>query len=187
MNEYRLKNYTGSFYICGFIGAGKSTIGKALAKELTLPFQDLDKYVERKEGCKISEIFKNKGEEYFRIKEWEYLLELTRNFVGVVSLGGGALQNQQVVDHLKLHGLLILVDIPLDVIVSRIRKNTKRPIVIDEDGELKTEQKLLSELKVLYSKRSEFYQQAQIKLISNGTEGAKKLIPLLIDKIKKHV
>ena len=187
MNEYRLKNYKGSFFICGFMGAGKSTIGKLLAKELALPFRDLDTYIEEKENCQVSEIFQNKGEEYFRAKEWEYLLELTRNFVGVISLGGGALQNQQIVDHLKLHGLLILIDLPLEVIVSRIRKNKKRPIVIDKDGELKTEQKLLNELKVLYSTRLEFYKQAQIKLITNGTEDSQNLIPVLINKIKKHV
>ncbi len=187
MNEHRLKRFEGSFYICGFMGAGKSSVGRLLAKELGLPFHDLDKYLEKKEGRKIADIFGEEGEDYFRKKEWEYLLDLTRSFKGVVALGGGALQNQQIVDHLKLHGLLILIDVPMDVILDRVMRNKKRPIVVDEEGKIKSRETLLKELNVLYSKRFKYYKQAQITITTDGKRNKKDLIPILTDKIKQHV
>tara|TARA_R110002126_G_scaffold19675_4_gene73873 strand:- start:31754 stop:32317 length:564 start_codon:yes stop_codon:yes gene_type:complete len=187
MSDYRLKRFEGSFYISGFMGAGKSAIGSLLAKKLELPFHDLDKYLVLKEGKQIPEIFNDEGENYFREKEWEYLLDLTRSFKGVVALGGGALQNQHIVDHLKVHGLLIYLDSPLDVILDRILMNPKRPIVRNEAGEIKSRETLKIELETLYSSRIEFYKQAEVKLITSGNEEKELVVNRLIDKIKKHV
>lgn len=187
MNEHRLTRFEGSFYICGFMGAGKSSIGRLLAKELGLPFHDLDKYLERKEGRTIPDVFDQKGEVYFREKEREYLLELARSFKGVVALGGGSLQDQQIVDYLKLHGLLILIDVPMDIIVNRVMRNKKRPIVVDKKGKIKSRETLLKELNVLYSQRLKYYKQAQITITTDGLRNKQDLIPVLIDKIKQHV
>lgn len=187
MNEHRLKKYKGSFFLCGFMGAGKSAIGSLLAKSLGLPFHDLDKYLVRKEGMQISEIFELKGEKYFRELEWKYLLELTRSFTGVVALGGGALQNQHVVDHLKIHGLLIYLDTPLDIILDRVLKKPTRPIVRNKSGEIKNREILKIELETLYSSRIEYYKQAEVKITTSGNENKKEVLNRLIDKIKKHV
>ncbi len=92
MNTYRLERFNGSIYLCGFMASGKSTLGKALADKLGWDFRDLDTVIEQKEGMSITEIFKEKGEDYFREKECEYLLSLTREFKGAVALGGGAIQ-----------------------------------------------------------------------------------------------
>lgn len=187
MNEYRLKKFVGSFYICGFMGAGKSAIGSLLAKKLKIPFHDLDKYLVQKEGRKIPVIFEENGEGYFRQKEWEYLLELTRNFKGVVSLGGGALQNQQIVDHLKLNGLLVFLDVPMEIILDRVLRNPKRPIVRKPNGKIKDRESLKKELETLYSSRIEFYKQAEIKVLTSGIERKEVVVERLIEKIIKHV
>lgn len=187
MSDFRLKRFDESFYLCGFMGAGKSAIGSLLAKKLELPFHDLDKYLVLKEGKTIPEIFKEEGEEYFREKEWEYLIDLTRSFKGVVALGGGALQNQHIVDHLKINGLLIYLDTPLEVILDRVLKNPKRPIVRNTAGEIKSRETLKIELETLYSSRIEFYKQAEVKLITSGKEKKELVVNRLIDKIKKHV
>ncbi len=187
MNDHRLKRFKGSFYLSGFMAAGKSAIGKVVARKLNLPFVDLDTVIEKKSGKKIPQIFKEDGETKFRELEWKYLLELTREFNGVVSLGGGALQNQPVIDHLKLHGMLIFIDTPLDIIIERIRKNPKRPISKHENGEIKSEETLKIELEALYSKRIEFYKQAEVKVITSGLEPKDVVADILIDKIKKHV
>ncbi len=187
MNEHRLNRFEGSFYLSGFMGAGKSSIGRLLAKELGLEFRDLDEYLEQKEKTTIPEIFKTKGENYFRQKEWENLLDLTRTFKGVVALGGGALHNQHIIDHLKLNGLLIYIDVPMDVILTRVLNNPKRPIVRDEHGEIKSRETLKRELEALYSKRIEFYKQVEVKVITSGYENKNLVVKRLIDKIKKHV
>jgi shikimate kinase len=187
MNDYRLKQFKGSFYITGFMGTGKSAIGSRLARKLELPFHDLDNYLEKKEGKSIPRIFEEQGEKYFRIKEWEYLLELTRSFKGVVALGGGALQNQHIVDHLKVHGLLVFLSTPIDIILDRVLRNPKRPIVRNEKGEIKKEETLKRELETLYSKRIEFYNQAEVKFSTSGKEDKDVVTMKLLDKIKNHV
>ncbi len=187
MNEHRLKKYVDIFYLCGFMATGKSSIGSLLSKKLELPFQDLDRYLERKEGKSIPDIFKNEGESYFREKEREYLMDLSSSFKGILALGGGSLQNQNIVDHLKLHGLLIFIDTPMDVIVNRVRRNKKRPIVLDKQGKIKSREELLNELNMLYSNREKYYKQAQIQVISDGFAIEEQLVDIIIDKIKKHV
>ena len=76
--------------LVGYMGSGKSTIGKTLSKQLNVKFIDLDAYIEEKEGMCISELFKSKGEIFFRKKEFEYLKQIlnsTDNFI--LSTGGG--------------------------------------------------------------------------------------------------
>ncbi|MEQ9310318.1 MAG: shikimate kinase [Balneolaceae bacterium] len=187
MNEYRLKKFDGSIYVCGFMATGKSTIGKMLAKELERPFVDLDKIISEKERSSIKAIFERFGEPYFREKEWQYLLEITRTFKGVVALGGGALHNQQVIDHLKVHGLLIFLNTPLDVVVERVLRNTKRPIALNSSGKIKSKETLFRELKALYLSRKELYEQAHIKIESTGYETKEAQTQLLIEKLKRYV
>ena len=77
-------------YLMGYMGSGKSTIGKALSQTLDFEFIDLDNYISHEEGLSISEIFKQRGEVYFRRKEAKYLQELAlTNENMVVALGGG--------------------------------------------------------------------------------------------------
>ena len=187
MNEYRLKKFEGSIYLCGFMATGKSSVGKHLAELLDKPFKDLDRVIVEKEGKSIRKIFGEHGEEYFREKEWKYLLELTRTFKGVVALGGGALHNQHVIDHLKVNGLLIFIKTPLELIVERVLRNTKRPMALDEDGKLKSRETLFTELKTLYSSREPLYEQAQITL--EGQKGSLKQdqAKKLVEKIKRYV
>ncbi|WP_071594791.1 shikimate kinase [Balneola vulgaris] len=187
MNEHRLKKFDGNFFLCGFMGAGKSTLGRALAQRLGEPFLDLDKYIEAKEYLTIPQIFNTKGEEYFREVEQKCAMEVAKSFKGVVALGGGTLQSQFIIDHLKLHGLLIYLELPLEDILDRISKNKNRPILLNEAGELKSKEILKNELNTLYLSRLDSYNQAQIKLKVNGYDRTESLAEALIEKIKQHV
>lgn len=187
MDLYRLKKYRECIFLVGFMATGKSSIGKILATQLERPFVDLDTVIEEKEGISISEIFNSKGESYFREKEWHYLLELTQSFQGIVALGGGALHNQQVVDHLKLYGLIVFIDTSFDVLVDRVRRNKKRPIVLNEYGEIKSPDTLITELESLYLSRLNLYKQAQIVLKSTGKETKDEQASKLIEKLKRYV
>ncbi|MCD7837157.1 MAG: shikimate kinase, partial [Lachnospiraceae bacterium] len=77
--------------LIGFMGSGKTTLGVRLSYRLRMPVEDTDKLIERKEGKAISDIFEEKGEEYFREKETELLEEIsTRRYARIISTGGGA-------------------------------------------------------------------------------------------------
>ena len=77
-------------FLIGYMGSGKSTLGKALAAYYSKPFIDLDAWIEQKEGCSLSEIFSTKGEVYFRTKEHEYLQKIINSqSPKIISLGGG--------------------------------------------------------------------------------------------------
>jgi shikimate kinase len=187
MNEYRLKKYQQSFYLVGFMASGKSTIGRLLAKTIERPFLDLDAYIVEKEGKSIKQMFDDHGESYFRELEWKALLEVTQNFKGVVSLGGGALHNQQVVDHLKIYGLMIFLKTDLGVTVDRVMRNKKRPIVLNDQGELKSRETLYNELESLYLKRIDLYQQSQIIIESTGNETKDYQVERVVEKLLRYV
>lgn len=187
MNGNKLAEYTGSIYLCGFMASGKSTLGNVLADALGWDFRDLDEVIEEKEGASVKEIFNKKGEEYFREKEWEYLLSLTRDFQGIVALGGGALQNQRIVDHLKVHGLLVFVDTPMELITERVYSSEERPIIFDESGKIKSKETLFTELKTLYSRRIDLYKQAQITIKTSLFSSVQEMAEAAKEKISRHV
>ena len=187
MNANKLEDHKGSIYLCGFMASGKSTLGKVLADKLGWDFRDLDTVIEEKEGMPITEIFVKKGEDYFRRKEWEYLLSLTREFKGIVALGGGALQDQRIVDHLKVHGLLVFVDTPMELITERVYDSEERPILFDESGKIKSKETLFTELKALYSGRIDLYKQAQITIKTSLFSSVQEMAEAAKDKISRHV
>ena len=187
MNTYRLERFKESIYVCGFMASGKSTLGSALAEKLGREFMDLDDVIEKREGKSIRSIFSDEGEAYFRKREWEYLLDLTRNFKGVVSLGGGALQNQRIVDHLKVNGLLLFVDTSLEEITDRVLNSKERPILFNKAGKIKSRESLFTELKALYSGREKFYKQAQISIKTQLYSSVEEMTEASIEKITRHV
>lgn len=138
------------------MGSGKSTTGRILARKLDVSFQDLDEMIEKEEGMSIPEIFSTKGEPYFRELERKILISESQKSSGVMALGGGSLQNQRIVDHLKIYGWLIFLKVPLSVIYDRISGDKKRPMLSGENG--------LHKLRLLLDERTGLYRQAHITL-----------------------
>lgn len=180
-------NLPDRIFLCGFMGAGKTTIGKQLAQKMEQPFMDLDQFIEREQGNSISQIFRDKGEGVFRKAEKEALLHAISNFKGVIALGGGTLQNQLIVDHIKLNGLLIFIETPFSVIFERITKNAMRPLLLDNGGNPKSNDVLQAELKDLYKQRMPLYKQAVIHIDSSKFDNVDSLSDKLIGKIKNNV
>jgi shikimate kinase len=174
-------------FICGFMGAGKSTIGSALAKQLEQPFHDLDSYIEARADQTIAAIFEAEGEDGFRREERSALLDLIRSTKGVIALGGGTLQNQHLTDHLKVNGLLVFIDTPLDMIMSRIAEDKNRPMLLDEKGNMKTEKVLKEELRHLRDQRLPLYEQAEVTISGAEFSALDNLVNHLLKKIKYHV
>ena len=116
--------------LIGFMGSGKSTMGKLVANKLNCPFVDTDHYIEKKEGRKISAIFADDGEEYFRSLETEVLKELLESEKRkVLSLGGGTPLREENRALLKNGGYVIFLKITPNVAYARLKGDTKRPLL----------------------------------------------------------
>lgn len=120
----------GSIVLCGFMGCGKTTVGKRAAKLLKWDFYDLDLYIEEKEGLTVSEIFEKYGEEGFRKMETQAAKELSQKGGAVIACGGGTVLFPQNVEAFHQNGsVIILLDAPLAVLQERLKHDKKRPLL----------------------------------------------------------
>ncbi|MDR0484530.1 MAG: shikimate kinase [Alphaproteobacteria bacterium] len=143
----------------GLSGCGKSSTGKALAKALNYPFIDLDKQIENTFGSSIADIFKNQGENYFRNLEAESLKEvLTSSHENLVlSLGGGVFKNDNNVNLCLQSGLVVWLNMNLDIIAARLKNYKNRPL-------LQGTTTLKENLEILMKQRYSNYMKSHIKL-----------------------
>lgn len=142
-------------YLSGFMGAGKSTVGKTLADRLGWPFEDLDDVIEREEGRTIPEIFENRGEAAFRTLETKHLENASdREPPLVLAVGGGApvqARNRAIMEET---GVEVFLDVPFPVAFRRIRESDHRPLVPDgPDAE--------QQLRDLWESRRDRYREAE--------------------------
>jgi shikimate kinase len=123
---------TPGIYLVGFMGCGKSTVGRALADELGWNFFDLDDEIENGAGSTISEIFDTQGEEMFRVLEASALAKRVRAVQSghpqVIALGGGALMNDKNFELVSNHGVVVWLDAPFDLIERRVAAESHRPL-----------------------------------------------------------
>ena len=176
-------------FICGFMGAGKSAIGKSLSGLLGVPFQDLDKYIEINEHRSVSRIFEERGEAYFRKLEIKYVKRLLNQESMVVALGGGTLQNEQILDELKNSGLILFIDTPMNVILERLKRNNNRPVIQNEDGSQMEDSILEDFVYRLHKKRLPTYQKAHLTYVPiEGTahQQAERILALLQNTMNKE-
>lgn len=172
-------------YLTGFMGSGKTTIGRILAMRFKYIFIDLDHYIEKKEHKTISDIFSKFGEAHFRDLEQKYLDELTGWKNVVIALGGGTLINSDVVHSVKRSGLLVFIDVALETILERVKRNRNRPLLLDANGCIKPDTILESELKALLDCRRSLYDMAHITLKHTPGKAAEFQADNLIPKIQK--
>lgn len=128
-------------FLIGFMGSGKTHWGKLLSQRLKLPFYDLDAEIVKAEEMSIQQIFHDKGEEYFRVKEHEVLEALAEDHGDVIiSTGGGAPCFFNNIDFMKNQGTVIWLNTSVDVLVHRLlkEKNTRPLIKNISDAELKS-------------------------------------------------
>ena len=128
---------TPGIYLVGFMGCGKSTVGRALADELGWSFFDLDDEIESGAGSTISEIFDTHGESVFRRIEASTLVKRVRAVQSghpqVVSLGGGALMHDENLELVSNNGVTVWLDSPFDLIEKRVAAQSHRPLARDPE------------------------------------------------------
>jgi shikimate kinase len=127
---------TPGLYLVGFMAAGKSTVGRALASELGWPFTDIDLEIEKEQGASISDIFLERGEAAFRDLETQaisrHVNAIRSGVPSVVALGGGAFVQQRNWEILENNGVTIWLDCPFDIVCRRMNGDETRPLGTDQ-------------------------------------------------------
>lgn len=148
-----------NIYLCGFMGSGKTTVGRYLARQIEAPFLDTDREIEKRQGRKITEIFAQDGEPAFRRMERELLQELATKEGFVIATGGGMILKEENARLAKRTGYIVLLELPFEECYRRISSNQKRPIVVEKTKE---------ELEQLYRERQGCYRaSASLAVLSN--------------------
>lgn len=138
--------------LIGFMGTGKTTIGRLLASRLGCPFVDSDKKVEYENGMSIREIFEIYGEGYFREKEKDVILKISRYNNVVIATGGGVVLSNENMRRLKKKGIIIALTASSEIIVERTKRRTTRPLLLEISDREQAVAKLLNERGELYQK-----------------------------------
>lgn len=148
-------------YLNGFMASGKSTIGPILANTLGWDYYDLDKVIEKAMGKRISDIFRDEGEEFFRAKERETLLRLSQENKVVISLGGGTSVSDENMRILRETGKIVYLKASPELLFQRLKNKKDRPMVSKYTGSGKKGE-LLEKIVQLLNDRSQYYEQADV-------------------------
>jgi shikimate kinase len=165
---------TPGLYLVGFMGAGKSTVGRALAEQLGWQFSDIDDEIERQQGEKISDIFITRGEAAFREMETETIRQhvdtIRAGVPAVIALGGGAFVQPRNWELLENNGVTVWLDCPFDVVRQRLNGDDTRPLAKDS-GRLA---RLFEDRRPLYS-RADFRVEVITDDVGTVVEGILRL------------
>lgn len=146
--------------LTGFMGAGKTTIGKALAKMLHMKLVDVDEEIEISQKMTINDIFKIYGEPYFRDIETAMIKKLSHNKNCIISTGGGAVLRDENMEALKENGIVFCLAANAETILKRTGNNQDRPLLKVENPKEKIEE--------LLAYRRPFYEKAGIMIETDG-------------------
>ena len=151
-----------SIVLTGFMGVGKTTVGKAVAKKLYRDFIDIDKEIEKKFQMPTTEIFKTYGEKTFRQAEKEMVLHFSQQKMKVISLGGGAFLQEEIKQACYENCIIIFLDLSFESWKDRIN------LIIDSRPVLQG--KSLEEMEQLYNERQPIYQTYHSKINTDSLD-----------------
>ena len=165
-----------SVFLVGPMGAGKTTIGKLLAKQLGRTFVDSDWYVESQTGADIAWIFAKEGEAGFRERETRAIDELTQHPNIVLATGGGAVMCAENRAFLKQRGIVVYLNAPVDVQLARTAKDKSRPLLQQPNP-----RKILQNL---YSARDPLYRQVAHIIMPTGHTYPRHMVNQLLHQLE---
>jgi shikimate kinase len=167
----------GSVFLIGPMGAGKSTIGRQLAKVLRYPFFDSDKEIENRTGVTISWIFEKEGEQGFRSRETKMIDELTQKQNIVLATGGGAILSEQNRRFLSSRGRVVYLSASHQQLIKRTAKDKKRPLLQTDNPQEK--------IKALLEERDPLYQEIADIIIRTGEQSVQRTVNNVIKQLEK--
>lgn len=142
-----------NIFLIGFMGSGKSTIARLLAKKTEKELIEMDETIENEEGCSINEIFEAHGEEYFRDLESKLVERIAKKGGTVVSCGGGAVLREENILNMRMNGTIIYLSATPETIYKRVCHSTNRPLL---NGNMNVEY-----ISQLMEKRLPIYEKAR--------------------------
>ena len=162
--------------LIGHMGSGKSTIGKILAKKLNWRFYDSDREIEKKQKKSIEDIFKEKGETYFRKLEKIYISKLVKRKKSVIAIGGGSVKVQKIRKILKKETISIFLKVDIETLLKRLKNKKNRPLLFNTNVEKK--------IKFLDSERLQIYNEANI--IIENSKNIQETIEKICNCVRKE-
>ncbi|MDD6155515.1 MAG: shikimate kinase [Lachnospiraceae bacterium] len=164
-----------NIFLIGFMGSGKSTIGRFLQKELNMELVEMDARIVEEQGMSINDIFAEKGEDYFRDLESRLVLDLNNEGNTIVSCGGGVVIRLENVENMKKNGKIVFLSATPDTIYERVKNSTERPIL---NGHMNVEY-----IAGLMEKRRALYENAADIRIETDGKTRDEICKEIIDKL----
>ena len=163
--------------LLGMMAVGKTTLGKIVAKKQELKFIEIDSNIETKNSMTIKEIFKKKGEKFFRMVEEKEVLKSLEESNCVIALGGGAFMNKTLRENILKNAISIWLNVDIKTLNKRVKWNQKRPLLKEENN-----QKKITEL---YDERKDIYNLA-IHEIACDNLSKKSIAEKIIELYEKY-
>ena len=165
-----------SIILVGLPGAGKTTIGRQLARRLGVAFVDSDHVIEERLGCSIREYFAREGEEAFRDVEQAVLDELSQHHQGVLSTGGGSVLREANRRHLHQRGQVFYLRASPEDVFRRVRHDSARPLLQVQDP--------LGRLRALYEARDPLYRQTAHYVLETSRPSVSGLVNKILMQLE---
>ncbi|MBW4538848.1 MAG: shikimate kinase [Myxacorys chilensis ATA2-1-KO14] len=165
-----------NLYLIGMMGSGKTTIGRLLAQHFDYQFIDTDQFIEQATRQSIPAIFDQSGEPVFRQLETATLAEVCARTNKVIATGGGIVLKRENWSFLR-HGVIIWIEVPIEVLRSRLQNDSTRPLIQHQD--------IHEKLTQLLSERQALYAQADIRITVAQTDTADQVARKTIDAIAR--
>ena len=150
--------------LIGFMGTGKSSVGKALAKRTGRALIDVDQRIEEKEKRRIADIFEKDGEVAFRRLEKDAIREAAKSSGAIITTGGGAVIDPENLSILKVGGVLVALEASPETIFQRVKDSRHRPLLHSND--------VPAEIRRLLEARRPYYQKADLTFVTDGKSAA---------------
>ncbi len=167
---------TQNIILIGPMGAGKTSVGKQLARSLNMTFYDSDHEIEKRTGVNIPTIFEFEGEPGFREREHNVLLELVSLPNIVLATGGGAVLRPENRSALKDHGVVVYLQAPVEMLYKRTARDRNRPLLQTEDPKGK--------IKEILAIRDPLYRQTAAFTVDTNGLTVRQVVKKILDHLK---
>jgi shikimate kinase len=168
----------GNIFLVGMMGAGKTTLGRALAQRLQLEFADTDKVLVERTGVPVATIFEIEGEDGFRRREAAVLAELALQDGLVIATGGGAILLEENRALMRSHGTVVYLRARLESLWERTRHDSTRPLLATADPQ--------ATLAEILAKREPLYREAAHVIVDTGAQSASSLAGRVVTALARH-